>query len=250
MNLISRTPFRHVQTWAATGFAALALLAAGPAAAHEGQGAVEVKYPYASLRAEAVTEVARDTVRITLAAEVRDTEQADVATALTQKVDSVMKQLRGKEGITVYSGNYQVWPMNDKDGRVSNWRGRAEIILESTDFEAVSRLAAEVGDRMPIANLSFFVAPRERARHEAELVQEAAAAFRARAEALTQAFGYASYSIREIELGGAGAAYRSEARPMMAMAVSDAAVSVPLEGGTERISLSVQGTIFLHSSKE
>jgi len=247
MTAISRLPVRCAVALAATAFAALAFLAASPA---DAQPAAPVKYPYASLRAEAVTEVARDTVRITLAAEVRDSEQAQVAAALTSTLDSVMKQVKGKEGITAHSGNYQVWPMNDQDGRVSNWRGRAEIVLESTDFGAVSKLAAEVADRMPISNLSFFVAPRERARYEAELVQEAAEAFRARAEALTKAFGYASYSIREIELGGAGASYQPETRRMMAMAVSDAASGVPLEGGTERISLSVQGTIFLHTSKE
>ena len=228
----------------------LVLAVASPARA-ELDSPATVKYPYASLQAEAVTEVARDTVRLTLTAEVSDSEQAQVASALSGTVDSVMKQVRGKKDIKTYSGNFQVWPMNDKDGRISNWRGKAEIILESTDFEAVSKLAAEVADRMPITNLAFSVAPRERARYEAELMQEAATAFRERAEALAKALGYESYSIREVQLGGSGAAYQPERRMMaMAMAADSAAVGVPLEGGTERISLSIQGTIFLHSSKE
>lgn len=247
MKFTSFAGSRFLSALAVLGLAMAASAVPASVQAEDGSR-LAVKYPYASLRAEAVTEVARDTVRITLAAEVSDSAQAAVAAVLTEKVDSVMKQARGREGIKTYSGNYQVWPMNDEDGRISNWRGRAEIILESTDFEAVSRLASEVSDRMPITNLAFSVAPRERARHEAELLQEAATAFRERAEALTKAFGYESYSIREIQLGGAGAAYQPERR-MMAMA-ADAAVSVPLEGGTERISLSVQGTIFLHSSKE
>ena len=209
----------------------------------------ETKFPYASLQAEAVTEVARDTVRITLAAEVRDSDQAEVAASLSRTVESVMKQLKGQEGVKTYSGNYQVWPMNDRDGRISDWRGRAEVILESMDFELASKLAGDVSDRMPIANLNFSVAPQERARYEAELLEQAATAFTKRAQALTDAFGFDSYSIREIRLGGAGASYQPESRRMMAMA-ADASVSVPLEGGTERISLSVEGTIFLHSSKE
>ena len=229
---------------AALGLALAALSLSQAAHAHE-----ETRYPYASLQAEAVTEVARDTVRITLGAEVRESEQADVAAALTRIVDSVMQQVRGKEGIKAYSGNFQIWPMNDKDGQISNWRGRAEIILESMDFEAASKLASEVADRMPITNLAFSVAPRERARYEAELLEEAASAFRARAEALTKAFGFESYSIREIQLGGSGASYQPERRMMAMGAAADASVGVPLEGGTERISLSVQGTIFLHPSR-
>lgn len=249
MNPTPHRQARPVSMLAILGLMLASFLVAAPALA-EDDSAATTKYPYASLRAEAVTEVAQDTVRITLAAEVRDSEQAEVAAALSRTVDSVMQQVKGKEGIKAYSGNFQVWPMNDKDGRISNWRGRAEIVLESMDFEAASKLAAEVADRMPISNLAFSVAPRERARYEAELLQEAATAFRERAEALAQAFGYESYSIREVQLGGAGASYQPEARRMMAMAAADAAVAVPLEGGTERISLSVQGTIFLHSSKE
>lgn len=245
MKLLPHMHARFLSSLAVLGLALAALSLAGPARADNESA---VKYPYASLQAEAVTEVARDTVRITLTAEVSDSEQAEVAAVLSRTVDSVMQQVRGKEGVKTYSGNFRVWPMNDKDGRISNWRGRAEIILESMDFEAASKLAAEVSDRMPITDLAFSVAPRERARYEAELLQEAAAAFRERAEALAQAFGYESYSIREIQLGGSGAAYQPERR-MMAMAAADTAVSVPLEGGTERISLSVQGTVFLHSSK-
>lgn len=249
MKLITHLQPRLFASLATLGLALAALTMTSPARAHD-ESAHKVRYPYASLQAEAVTEVARDTVRITLGAEIRDNEQADVAEALSRTVDSVMKQVRDKDGIKAYSGNFQIWPMNDKDGRISNWRGRAEIILESMDFEAVSKLAAEVSDRMPITNLAFSVAPRERARYEAELLEEAATAFRARAEALAKAFGYESYSIREIQLGGSGASYQPEHRMMAMAAASDAAVSVPLEGGTERISLSVQGTIFLHSSKE
>lgn len=239
--------FRRISKLTLAGFAAAAMASAPSVSAHETQAAP--KFPYASLSAEAVTEVSRDTVRITLAAEVSAAAQADAASALTEKLDSVMKQVRDKDGVKAYSGNYRIWPMSDQDGRISDWRGRAEIILESADFEAVSKLAAAVGDRMPIANMSFFVAARERARHEAALLQEAAAVFRQRAQELAQAFGYASYSIREIQLGGSGASYRPESSRMMAMA-ADAAAGVPLEGGTERISLSVQGTIFLHSAKE
>ncbi len=233
---------------AVLGVAMAAALFISPAHA-ESELPADTKFPYASLRAEAVREVARDTVRITLAAEVRDSLQAEVAASLSRTVDSVMQQLKGTEAVKIYSGNFQVWPMNDRDGRISDWRGRAEIILESMDFELASKLAASVSDRMPISNLDFSVAAKERARYEAELLEEAAAAFKERAEATAAAFGFASYTIREVRLGGAGASYQPEARRMMAMA-ADASGGIALEGGTERISLAVEGTIFLHSAKE
>src|SRR5690606_12507924 len=98
-------------------------------------------------------EVERDTVKITLATEVSDATQAAVAKALTAALDSVMKQAKGTPNVKVTTGNYNVWPMNDQDGKISNWRGRGEILLESRDFAGASELATALSDRMPIAGI-------------------------------------------------------------------------------------------------
>ncbi|MFA5595876.1 MAG: SIMPL domain-containing protein, partial [Trueperaceae bacterium] len=225
----SRSRVSRVLALASAVGAVATLFFSQPAMA-DGAVVIETRFPYASLRAEAVTEVSRDTVRLTLTAEESGTAQPAVAAALAEKVDSVMKQVKGHADIEVSSGNFQIWPMSNREGQIASWRGTAAILLESTDFEAVSQLAAKVADRMPIGNISFFVAPEARARYEAALMQEAADAFQARAQALTDAFGYASYEIREIQLGGEGASYQPEGRRMMAMAASaDAAPPVPLE---------------------
>ena len=52
-----------------------------------------------------------------------------------------MKQAKGNPKVKASSGNYRVWPSNDKNGKISNWHGRGEIFLESTDFAAASDLA-------------------------------------------------------------------------------------------------------------
>ncbi len=204
------------------------------------------KWPQASLQAEAGAEVSQDTVKITLASEVSDKTQAAVAKALSNTLESVMKDAKGDQNVKVSSGNYHVWPMNNEQGKISNWRGRGEIFLESKDFAAASELAGKLSDRMPIANLAFSVSPQARAKQEEALLAQAAQAFRDRAEALTKAFGFASYTVRNIDLGGAGAQYQSSPR-MMSMAADKA--SAPLEGGTERVSVSIRGSIFLQSSQ-
>ncbi|MDS1142609.1 SIMPL domain-containing protein [Pusillimonas sp. SM2304] len=224
-----------------------------PAAAQKhGDGPhVKQKWPQATLQAEANAEIAQDTVKITLAAELTEASQTAVADALTKVLQDTMKQAKdgakGNAAIKVTSGNYRIWPMNDKDGKITNWRGRAEIFLESSDFAAASELAASVSDRMPVANLGFSVSPQARAKQEEALLAKAAQAFRDRAQALTDAFGFAGYSIKEINLGGSGARYEAAPR-MMAMAADKA--SVPLEGGTEMVSVSVNGSIFLHSAQK
>lgn len=206
------------------------------------------KWPQASLRAEAAAEVPHDTVKITLATEISDVSQAAVAKALSKALDSVMGDAKGDPKVKASSGNYRLWPMSNEKGKISNWRGRGEIFLESTDFAAASELAGKLSDRMPIDNLAFSVSRQARAKQEQALMTQAVKAFTDRAQALTDALGFAHYTIRNVDLGGAGAQPYQPAGRMMAMAADKA--SVPLEGGTEMVSVSVRGSIFLHSTQK
>lgn len=205
------------------------------------------KWPQASLRAEASEQIAQDTVRITLASEVSDATQSAVAKSLSKTLQSVMDDAKGDAKVKVSSGNYHVWPMNNEKGKISNWRGRGEIFLKSTDFAAASELAAKLSDRMPISNLDFSVSPQVRAKHEEALLTQAVKAFGQRAQALTDALGFAGYSIRNIDLSGAGAQYQPAQR-MVGMAADKS--SVPLEGGTETVTVSIRGSIFLQTTQK
>lgn len=232
---------------------AVALVAAAgslalPVSAHDKSEHKKSQWPQATLQAQASAEVQQDTVRITLAAELSDASQAAVAERLSKTLEDVMADAKGHDKIKATSGNYRVWPKNDQDGKISDWRGRGEIILESSDFAAASQLASDLSDRMPIANLDFSVSPKARAEQEAALLAEAAQAFKDRARELSQAFGYADYAIKEVNLSGAGARYYDAAPRGVAMAAAKAAV--PLEAGTETVSVSVQGSIFLRSAQK
>ncbi|HUH88625.1 MAG TPA: SIMPL domain-containing protein [Pusillimonas sp.] len=239
--------------WLAGLAAGLALALAMPAQAGDqgdpgDRGKREQRHwPQATLDAQASKEIQQDTVTITLAKELSDPSQANVVKALSEALDSVMKDAKGESKVQAHSGNYRVWPHSDDKGAVTNWRGRADIILKSTDFEAASQLAARLSDRMPIAGMGFSVAPETRARHEQELLAEAARAFQDRAQALAAAFGFESYSIKSVALGGMGMPYQPMPR-MMAMAASaDESARIPLEPGTEHVTVTMQGSIFLRS---
>lgn len=229
------------------GLALGALLAVAPVAgaqAPTGHEAVQTADPQATLSAQASAEVPQDTVQVTLAAEVADASQAKVSEQLNTRLDSVMKQARGHAGIEVRSGSYRIWPMNDRDGQISEWRGHAEILLRSRDFVAASRLAAQLADRMPINGLAFSVSHERQVEEERKLLDQAVAAFKARAQALTQAFGFAAYRLHAVDLGGAGDLPPSPGPRLMRAMAADS-VAAPIEGGRQTISVSIQGTIVL-----
>ena len=205
------------------------------------------RWPQATLQAQARAEVDHDTVQILLAAEISDTSQDAVAQALTSTVKAAMdRALENAGDVKVSSGNYRVWPMNDNDGNISNWRGRSEISLEATDFAAASKLAASLSDLMAVSSVNFSVSPQLQAAEEEKLLTLAAQSFQERAQTLAKALGYADYSLRSVDLGGSGAQYEVASRGMMAQAAMfKASDSVPLEGGTETVSVAIHGSVFL-----
>lgn len=225
--------------------AALALSPLAQAKPHQDVLDSRQDRPQVTLSAQASADVQQDTVQVTLAAEISGASQTAVADQLNTQLDSVMKQAKGHDGINVSSGLYRIWSMNDRDGRVSEWQGRAEILLKSHDFAAASRLAAQLSDRMPIAGMAFSVSRERQAAEEQKLMQQAVKAFQDRAQALTQALGFDAYRLHAVDLGGSGETPISPMPRMMMSAMAADQVAAPIEGGRQTISVSVQGTIVL-----
>ncbi|WP_322995464.1 SIMPL domain-containing protein [Castellaniella sp.] len=222
------------------------LLALAPLAqAHEPADS----YPRATLSAQASTEVQQDTVQVTLSAELSGTTQQQVSDQLNTRLDAAMKQAKGHDNIEVRSGAYRIWPSNDRDGKIAEWRGRAEILLKSQDFNATSQLAAQMSPHLSIDGLSFSVSRKRQAAEEQKLMQQAVQAFRDRAQALTQALQFPSYRLHSLDLGGSGEISYAPAPRMMMSAMAADKVAAPLEAGQQTISVSVQGVIVLQPAK-
>ncbi len=205
--------------------------------------------PELTLQATASSEVKQDTVRITLSAEVEAPEQTVAGQKLSAALDDVVRRTRDAKNIEVRTGGFNVWPTTNNKGKIIGWRGQGEIVLESKDFDATSALAAKLGDKTAISNISFLLSREGREAEERKLLGEAAKAFRDRALAASNAFGFSGYRISKIELGGSGAAPmpRMMAAPAMMMAKDSAPANpgAPLEAGMVTVSIAVNGTVFL-----
>jgi predicted secreted protein len=97
---------------------------------------------------------------------------------------------------------------------------------------------------MQVADVSFSLSPEAQRDAQAKLTDQAIAAFRQQAQAATQAFGYKSYTVREVNVTRSGA---SSPRPMMRMmrnaAASPALDSVPVEAGRTTVTVGVAGSV-------
>ena len=223
-----------------TGVMAGCLFLAGlPAGAAESAP----RYNSVELQAEAQREVQNDLLNASLYVELNDPSPAALANAMNKRVNEALRVARGAKGVTVRSGGNQTYPVYTKDNVVQGWRGRAEIRIESRDFEAASGLIGKLQSGMQLGNMSFSVSPEARRAAENELIAEAIAAFKARAEIVKAALAGRGYKL--LRLNVANRYSGPSPRPLLArMAASAQEVTAPsLEAGASVVTVTASGAI-------
>jgi len=198
-----------------------------------------------SLNAQASAEVPQDVVDITLFYEQEASDPSSLTATLNERADAALQKARGVNGVTARTGAFSIFPSTDRDGRISTWRGRAEVVLESRDFGTASKLAGQMASIMQVGNVSFSLSPEAQRAAEQKLTGEAIRSFREQASSSAQAFGFNGYSIREVNVNHGGVMPRPvmmmSARAMGAEAKSVA--PMPLEGGTSTVTVNVSGSV-------
>ena len=202
--------------------------------------------PTLTLEASAEREVLQDQGRLALFIERQADRAPDAARDVNAALDKVRKLAKQQPELTVKSGYYSTYPVYAKD-KISAYRVRGELIVESGNLDALSAFSGAAQPDMQVAGLDFSVSPALGRKVRAELMQEAADAFAAKAQAAAKAFGFAGYSYKELQLQDEGNVMpiRPMAMVRAGMASMSADSGVPVEAGKERIAVRVQGTIEL-----
>lgn len=202
------------------------------------------RYNLVELQAEAQRELANDTVTASVYVELNDANAAALATAVNKAANEALRVARGYPGVRARSGNNQTYPVYAKGNVLQGWRARAEVRLESKDFEAASLLIGKLQAGMQLGSMVFSVSPEARRQAENELIAEAVAAFKARAEIVRGALAGRGYKIQRLNVNNG----YSAPPPRFAMARTLAAgaaeaVAPNLEGGVSMVTVTVGGTI-------
>lgn len=203
------------------------------------------------LSAEASTEVTQDLLAITLQLLRDGPDAAVVQNQLRQALDAALTEAKKAQRpgqLDVRTGGFSVFPRytpNASRPTISGWQGQAELVLEGRDLAAISQLAGKLTG-LNVVRVAFGLSREARERAAQEVTAEAIGRFRARAAAMSQQFGFAGYSLREVAVGG-GDAPGMVVQPMLrrgaAMASADTAESQPVAPGKSTVSVSVNGSV-------
>lgn len=205
-----------------------------------------LRYNVVELSADVQREVAYDLLNAQLAIEETNASAAALASALNRTLAEALRIAREHPAVRVRTGANHSYPLYaPRTNQQQGWRGRAEIRLESRDFAAASALIGRLQSFMQLSGIGYSIAPETRKTAEDELIGEAVAAFRARAEIVQKALGGKAFRIQRIAVGSGFSGPQPRIAMMAARgAAAEAAVPAPpTEGGTGTVNVSVNGAV-------
>lgn len=224
------------------------LLASGLSLAAATQAAENLNYNVINLSAEANRQISNDEMHASLYIEKSNKQPAQLATEINQLMSQAIATAKKYPAVKIETGSQSTYPIYDNDNRkLKEWRGRAQVRIESTDFKAASQLIAELQQNFQTESINFTVSDAKRKKVENELLIEASKNFQQRAQNLAQAWNKSGYQLINLNINTNN--YSHQPVPRMAMmkaASADMAVAEQnVEAGESQLTISANGSIQL-----
>ena len=191
-----------------------------------------------------------DTLTVTLFVEEQGPDPGALATRVNARLEEALARAKKEPKVEAHSGNYQTTPVYDRANQITGWRTRADIVLESRDFKAVSALAGALQPGLKMQSMTFSLSRSAREAADAALLTEALAKFQEKARAVAKGLGFPGYSSGRSPCATKVACIRRRS-PTACRRWRKAAAPgpVPVEGGKNAVTVFVSGSVVLGPGK-
>jgi predicted secreted protein len=220
------------------------LMAAGLAQAQTAPAVTDAKGTKVNLDARASAEVDNDVMRASLFVEMEDTDATRLADKINRTTNDSLKLARGFTGVRAKTSAYTTYPVIDKE-KIARWRSRSEILVEGEDFRRMAEAIGKLQAIMQLGAVDFSVSPAARARAEEALTQTAIAEFLRKAEQVAKGFKGMGFNVLEATVSADGGFVPPRPMMMKSIAAAEAVAAPDLQGGTSRVTVSVNGSILI-----
>jgi len=204
----------------------------------------ELRYNQVRLQSQQTESVSNDTMHVTLQTYAEMQDPAKLAARINQEMEWALAQVKQVQGVKLRTGSYQTWPVTRKEV-TTGWRGQQDLILESRDTQALSRLTGQLQAKLQIKSMSFTVSDEKRVTVENRLIDLALNAFKERAGIVGDNLKAGGYRIVELNVGTSTARPPMMHQARMASMSMEAGDAVAVEGGESDVRVTVNGTIEL-----
>jgi predicted secreted protein len=209
-----------------------------------------VTYDQIDLSARAEREVQTDLSIAMLYTEHEGQSQTDVAGRVNDTMAWALALAKPITGIKTQTAQYSTYPVYANNGTtVTGWRARQGIRLEARDTQVLGELIGALQEKLAVESIGSAVSKDTRDVTETALTDQALAQFQARAQQIAAALGRQGYRVVRINLGTGGEVPPPIAHSGELMMAEKSAGPAQIEGGTQRMSVTVSGTIQLDAKQ-
>lgn len=201
-------------------------------------------YNQISLDASASADVENDTMIASLYVQEEGSNATDLSNQVNRKINWALEKLKAHDGVKAETESYSTSPVYNKN-RITAWRVRQSIQLESKDMALMSEVIGELQTQLKLDGISFDVSRDNRERQIEALIDLALNAFSARAKQISNNLRHDRYEIVNIHVSTSSISPRQKYRGAVMMAESSAMVAPDIASGERTLTVRVNGTIEL-----
>jgi predicted secreted protein len=202
-------------------------------------------YDRINFQVSATQEVENDTLVAIMYSERSGQQPAALANDVNETIGWAVDLAKKAGAVKVQTLNYRQEPLY-KNQKVTGWRVRQSIRLESADSAALSTLIGELQARLSVASLQYTLSPEVRADVEDTLISEAIERFERRGKLISEQLGRPDYRIVNVNIITSGPTPMPvRMRAAAAMAESSRVAPPTVEPGVQSVTVQISGTIEL-----
>jgi predicted secreted protein len=193
---------------------------------------------------ESTRDVENDWITAVVGITAEDTDPAKLADRINTEMAWALETAKAESRVKAKSGGYSTYPIHE-DGRLRRWQASQQLILEGSDTQALTALVGKLQARLQLQSFQFSVSEARRKKVQEELVTEALAAFRARAELVAKGLGASGYALDDVSVETGSPGYPMPMQRMEMASMSKDMAAPAVEAGTSRVSVTVSGSVVL-----
>ena len=200
------------------------------------------RFDQVNLSAQASMEVDNDNLIAVLYSQQEGSDTVSLSDSVNRNIAQAVETAKQTEGVKVQTLGYQTSPIYQQQ-RLSGWRVRQSIRLESRQSEVLSSLLSQLQRTLALESINYAVSPEQQQAVEEGLIQQAIEAFRQRATLITQQWGRKHYRLVELNIHTANQPIQPMRMRASMMSMEGASAAPPLEAGSQTLSVEVSGRI-------
>lgn len=232
--------------------ALLALPFTLPALAENTQSAVQNNV--VSFNAEVEKEVSRDLLQVTLFYQTEGANLTELNKVINERLSKALTIAKKESAVEVKNHFRNTNVRYNNQGKQSGWVDRVELVLESKDFQALSKVIGELDGVMAVESTNALVSSETLMSLENELTQAALEKFKTKAQLIQNSLNMKGYQILDLDVSSVNE-QAFGARPYMVQAMAksaemstmDSSDNAYLENGKEKIKARISARIALRA---